>query len=86
MTVEGLRGCGGLELTFSRHLQARLGYNMVGIDQRVGLASDALAGFSAGLGVHANSISFDYALTSQGEIGMLHRFTLGTAFSGPKAP
>jgi hypothetical protein len=86
MRAEGLRGCGGLELTFSRYLQARLGYNTVGIDERVGLASDALAGFSAGLGIHAKSVSFDYALTSQGEVGMLHRFTLGTAFPSPKMP
>jgi hypothetical protein len=83
-SVEGVRGCGGLELTFSRYLQARLGYNTVGIDQRVGLSSDALAGFSGGLGLHARSISFDYALTSQGEVGMLHRFTLGTVFPAPK--
>lgn len=86
MRVEGVRGCGGLELTFSQHLQARLGYNTVGIDQRVGLSSDALAGFSAGLGVHVKSLSFDYALTSQGEVGMLHRFTLGTAFPARSQP
>jgi hypothetical protein len=86
MSAEGLRGCGGIELTFSRHLQARLGYNTLGIDQRVGLASDALAGFSAGLGLRARNISFDYALTSQGEVGMLHRFTLGTAFPAHVGP
>jgi hypothetical protein len=86
MTVEGVGGSGGIELTFSRHLQARIGYNTVGIDQRVGLASDALAGFSAGLGLQAKGVTFDYALTSQGEVGMLHRFTLGTSFPERAAP
>lgn len=80
MNTEGIRGCGGLELTFSQYLQARLGYNMIGIDQRVGLSSDALAGFSGGLGFHIKQISVDYALTSQGEVGYLHRFTVGTSF------
>lgn len=79
METEGLQGCGGLELTFSEYLQARLGYNTVGIDQRVGLDSDALAGFSAGLGIHIRSISVDYALNSQGEVGYLHRFVVGVS-------
>lgn len=80
MNTEGIRGCGGLELTFSQYLQARLGYNTIGIDQRVGLDTDALAGFSAGLGIHVKRLSVDYALTSHGEVGYLHRFTLGTSF------
>jgi hypothetical protein len=80
MDKEGFRGMGGLELTFSQYIQARLGYNTIGIDQRVGLSSDALAGFSAGVGVHSKFISFDYALTSAGEIGYLHRVTLATSF------
>ncbi len=80
MNKEGLRGAGGLELTFSQYLQGRIGYNSVGIDERVGTSRDALAGFSAGLGIHLKSISLDYALTSQGEVGYLHRFTLSTAF------
>jgi len=82
MEAEGIRGCGGLELTFSKYLQGRLGYNTIGIDQRTGLDSDALAGFSAGLGIHIKSLSIDYALTSQGEIGYLHRFTIGTTLPG----
>jgi hypothetical protein len=80
MEKEGIRGMGGLELTFSQYLQGRLGYNTIGIDQRVGLRRDNLAGFSAGLGIHIKSISVDYALTSQGEIGYLHRFGIGTTF------
>jgi hypothetical protein len=78
--TEGIRGLGGLELTLSQYVQARVGYNTVGIDQRVGLSSDALAGFSAGLGLHLRRLSFDYALTSQGEVGYLHRVTLSSSF------
>jgi hypothetical protein len=80
MEKEGIRAAGGLELSFSQYLQGRLGYNTIGIDQRVGLSRDNLAGFSAGLGIHIKSISVDYALTSQGEVGYLHRFSIGTSF------
>jgi len=80
MDPEGIRGCGGLEITFSPYVSGRLGYNTIGIDQKVGLDRDALAGFSGGLGLHFRSMSFDYALTSQGEVGFLHRFVLGAQF------
>jgi len=80
MEQEGIRGAGGLELTFSKYLQGRLGYNTVGIDERVGTSRDNLAGFSAGVGIHVKNLSVDYALTSQGEVGYLQRFTLSTAF------
>ncbi|HEY3294494.1 MAG TPA: PorV/PorQ family protein [bacterium] len=84
MDKEGIRGMGGLELTFSQYIQGRIGYNTVGLDERVGTNKDALAGFSAGLGLHMKSLSLDYALTSQGEVGYLHRFTLGTVFPAGK--
>jgi hypothetical protein len=74
--AESIRGAGGLELTFSPVIQGRLGYSTLGVDQRVGTNRDALAGFSAGLGLHLKRITFDYALTSQGEVGFLNRFTL----------
>lgn len=80
MEADELRGAGGLEVEFSKHVQGRLGYNTVGLDQRVGLDRDALAGFSAGIGIHASTLTFDYALTSQGEVGYLHRFGLSTTF------
>jgi hypothetical protein len=78
--AEGVVGCGGLEFTFSQLLQARIGYSTIGIDQRVGLDRDALAGFSAGFGLHIQGINVDYALTSQGDVGFLNRFTIGTSF------
>jgi hypothetical protein len=84
LAAEGVRGAGGLEFTFTPFLQGRIGYNSVGIDQRVGLSKDALAGFSGGIGIHIKSISVDYALTSEGSIGYLHRFTIATVFPNSK--
>ena len=80
--AEGIRGAGGLELSFTKFLLGRIGYNSIGIDQRVGMDRDALAGFSGGLGINARNFSFDYSLSSYGEIGFLNRFTLSTAFPG----
>ncbi|MBI5058993.1 PorV/PorQ family protein [candidate division KSB1 bacterium] len=73
---ESIRGSGGLELTFHPAVQGRLGYSTLGVDQRVGTDRDALAGFSAGLGLRLKRITVDYALTSQGEVGYLNRFTI----------
>jgi hypothetical protein len=80
--AEGIRGAGGLELTFTKFLQGRLGFNTIGLDQRVGTSRDALAGFSAGLGVNVKNLTVDYSLNSYGEIGFLNRFTLTSAFGG----
>lgn len=82
METEGIRGCGGLEITFSSHFMGRIGYNTIGIDQRVGLDRDALAGFSSGLGIKVNTIHVDYSMTSQGDIGYLHRFTISSSIPG----
>lgn len=73
---ESVRGNGGLELSFSPHILGRIGYSSLGIDQRVGTDRDALAGFSGGIGLKIKQITLDYALTSQGEVGYLNRFTL----------
>ncbi len=73
---EKIRANGGLELSFSPNVQGRLGYGTVGIDQRVGLDRDALAGFSAGIGIKMKRLSLDYALSSLGEIGFVNRFSL----------
>jgi hypothetical protein len=78
-SAEGIEARGGLEISFSPYVAARLGYSTVGIDQRTGLSSDALAGFSGGLGLKWNRLALDYALTSHGEIGLLNRFTLASA-------
>jgi hypothetical protein len=78
VTDEGVEGRGGLEIGFSRQFTGRIGYSTIGIDQRTGLSSDAFAGFSGGLGLRVKQLSFDYALSSHGEIGFLNRFTIGT--------
>ncbi len=81
-SAESVRGAGGLELTFTKFLMGRIGYNTIGINQRVGTERDALAGFSGGIGLHAKNLSFDYSLSSYGEIGFLNRFTLSSTFPG----
>jgi hypothetical protein len=83
-SAESIRGAGGLEMTFTNFLMGRVGYNTIGIDQRVGTNRDALAGFSAGIGLHAKNLSFDYSLSSYGEIGFLNRFTLSSSFPGSR--
>jgi len=75
---EALQAAIGGELTLSEYLKLRIGYNTIGIDQRVGLDRDALAGFAAGFGVFWKRLTFDYALTSQGEVGFLNRVTIGS--------
>ncbi len=82
---ERIRGAGGLELAFSDYVQGRISYNTIGIDQRVGLDRDALAGFSGGLGVHVKRLSVDYALTSYGEIGFLNRLSLAAQLGTPRS-
>ncbi len=79
VTEEGPEARGGLEIGFAPQFMGRLGYSTIGIDQRTGLSSDAFAGFSAGLGFRIKQLALDYALTAQGEIGYLNRFTIGTA-------
>ncbi len=76
--AEGVQAALGGEFTLSEFLQLRFGYNTIGIDQRVGLDRDTLAGFSVGFGVFWRRLTFDYALTSQGEVGFLNRVTIGS--------
>jgi hypothetical protein len=75
---EAVQAALGGELTMSEFLHLRFGYNTIGIDQRVGLDRDALAGFSIGFGLLWKRLTFDYALTSQGEVGFLNRITIGS--------
>ncbi len=68
----------GGEFTLSPALQARFGYNN---EQRKELkigTSSGLAGFSGGLGITIREYKLDYALSSLGKIGSLHRITIGT--------
>lgn len=70
----------GGEFTLSRVLQARVGYSN---EQRQELktgTSAGLAGFSGGIGITVSEYKVDYALSSLGGIGSLHRITVGTTF------
>jgi hypothetical protein len=70
----------GGEFTLSKVLQLRFGYNN---EQRKDLqieSTSGLAGFSAGLGIMVSEYRIDYALSSLGQIGSLHRISVGTNF------
>lgn len=72
-------GVGG-EFTLSKVFQLRFGYNN---EQRKDLqigTTTGLAGFSVGLGVNVSHYKVDYALSSLGTIGSLHRISVGTDF------
>ncbi len=70
----------GGEFTLSKVVQARFGYNN---EQRKDLkvgTSVGLEGFSGGIGITAAGYRFDYALSSLGQIGNLHRISIATNF------
>jgi hypothetical protein len=70
----------GGEFTLSKVVQLRFGYNN---EQRKDLqieSTSGLAGFSAGLGILISEYKLDYALSSLGKIGSLHRISVGTSF------
>lgn len=70
----------GGEFTLSKVLQARFGYdNEKRKDLKIGTSS-GLAGFSAGIGVSLKDYRFDYAISSLGKIGNLHRISIGADF------
>jgi len=70
----------GGEFTLSQAVRLRFGYNN---EQRKELkigTSSGLAGFGAGLGITVSEYTLDYALSSLGKIGSIHRISLGTSF------
>lgn len=70
----------GVEFTLSKVIQLRFGYdNNRRKQQKVG-ASSGLAGFSFGLGVNLSSYKFNYAFSSMGSIGALHRIGVTAVF------
>ena len=69
----------GGEFTLSQYLKLRVGYNNLRrLDLKLG-ASSGIAGFSLGLGAQIDKYLFDYAFTSYGAIGGLHRINLTTS-------
>ncbi len=68
----------GTEFYLSKVLTLRLGYdNKKRKELKVGDFA-GLAGFNAGLGVKIDRYFFDYAFSSYGEIGALHRIGIST--------
>ena len=66
----------GVEFTASPNLQLRFGYNNEKRrDLKVG-SSSGLAGFSAGFGLSTGMYIIDYAYTSYGQIGAVHRVSV----------
>jgi hypothetical protein len=70
----------GGEFTLSRVLKLRVGFdNAKRKDFKIGSSAD-LAGFSAGLGILVSDYTIDYALSSLGKAGSLHRLSVSTSF------
>lgn len=70
----------GGEFTLSSPLRLRFGYdNEKRTDLKIG-NSAGLAGFSGGVGILISDYRIDYALSSWGNIGELHRFSVAASF------
>ncbi len=70
----------GGEFTLSRVLKLRVGFdNAKRKDFKIGSSAD-LAGFSAGAGILVSGYTIDYALSSLGKAGSLHRISVSTSF------
>jgi hypothetical protein len=70
----------GGEFDLSDALKARIGYyNEMRRELKIG-STAKLAGFSGGFGLRISNYVLDYAYNSLGEIGAMHRFSLGTTF------
>jgi hypothetical protein len=70
----------GGEFTVSKAVFLRFGYdNARRKDLKIG-ESAGLAGFSTGIGILYRQFKLDYAFSSLGSIGALHRVSLGSSF------
>lgn len=70
----------GGEFDLSESFKARVGYyNEMRRELKIGNTAK-LAGFSGGFGLRVAGYLVDYAYTSLGEIGALHRFAITTSF------
>lgn len=70
----------GGEFTLSTVLQARVGYSNEKRQELKTGTSAGLAGFSGGIGITIREYRLDYALSSLGSIGSLHRISIGSTF------
>lgn len=70
----------GAEINLSKTIDIRLGYdNEKRADLKLG-TSAGLAGFHVGFGVKVKEYKIDYAFSSMGSVGSLHRFGVTTSF------
>ena len=68
----------GGEFSLSRVLKLRVGFdNAKRKDFKIGSSAD-LAGFSAGVGILVSGYTIDYAMSSLGKAGSLHRISVST--------
>jgi hypothetical protein len=58
----------------------RIGYNTIGLDQKVGTKKDFMAGICLGVGFDMTLVRMDYALASHGELGFVQRIALSKTF------
>jgi hypothetical protein len=64
--IYGLSCAGGVELTFIKIVSLRCGYDY----DRTNSVVDGLTGLSAGIGIMLDKISFDYAISFKGDLGI----------------
>lgn len=71
----------GGEFTLAEGIFLRLGYNSLGINQKIGGSGDQFAGVSLGLGMNwRDRYQFDYGFSSYGAIGYLNRLSFSYCF------
>lgn len=70
----------GGEFTLSPGMFLRLGFNSIGLDQRVGTSGDRLAGANFGFGLMWHNYQIDYAFSSVGDVGSLNRIGITGTF------
>ena len=75
-TDQNLRFNLGAELTPNELLSVRAGYRFNTSDLKVGTSKDDYVGLTGGFGLNLRSYSVDYALSSFGELGFVHRVTV----------
>jgi hypothetical protein len=68
----------GGELKPNDLLHFRLGYRFNTSDLRVGTSKDDYVGIGGGFGLTLRSYAVDYALSSFGELGLVHRVTISS--------
>jgi len=69
----------GGEFTFSKVIQLRIGYENIKRDNFKIAETSSLGGFSFGMGINISNYNFDYAFSSIGAIGAIHRIGITTA-------